>query len=71
MSMVTDINREFLIKYWFTEDDKETRLIGAGQYIKLVGAKKQISHFKRVLTGGLKDYSFQPKKGLRVKFIGR
>ena len=68
---VTNINRHFVIRYWFEKTPEKTFLIGAGKYETLVGRKKRIRHFNSVFKGQERCYTFQPKKGLRVKFIGK
>jgi len=62
-----DINKNFVIRY--SEDDKRvSKLIGAGQYDKLVGEELKIKHFKRVLEGRSQVYTFKLRRGLKIEF---
>ena len=64
------INENFIIRY---KNDKEsfTRLIGAGQYSKLVGEKLKNKHFKRVLNDGLDKHTFKIRNRLRIDFVSK
>lgn len=66
------INKNFIVRVTFLNDPfKEVRLVGAGQYYKYVGEPFCLRHFKQVLKGGMDEYTFFPKKFLKVEFIGR
>lgn len=66
------INKNFIIRVTFLNDVfKEVRLVGAGQYYKYVGEPICLRHFRIVLKGGLDEYTFFPKKSLKVEFISR
>ena len=50
--MIKEINKNFLIRYQI-EGRKETALVGAGQYYRILGNKKLANkHFKKALESG-------------------
>lgn len=68
--MVSEINKNFLIRYQF-DSSNQTYLIGAGQYYLLVGQELAYKHFQRVLENGLQVYTFKLRRGLKINFISK
>jgi len=64
------VNKDFLIKYIRTGENW-TRLIGAGQYHKLVGVKLRDKHFKEIFEGKEQEYIYKIRGRLIIKFISK
>lgn len=62
-----NINKNFLIRYQIT-GEKGTKLIGAGQYAKLVGEELKIKHFKRVLSSKEQQPVIKLRNRLKIIF---
>lgn len=62
-----EINRDWIIKYWFY-GEKTSQLIGAGQYYKLVTKKIAQEHFKRVLPYDKSKHTFKIRNKLKIEF---
>ena len=62
------INRDYLIRYTF-HGEKNTHLIGAGQYHTLVTQKTAKKHFERVLEGDKDKYTFKVRNTLKIEFL--
>ncbi len=70
MSVITEINRNFLIRYKET-DMKKTGLIGAGRYKILVSEEIANKHFLKALNGGKDKYTFKLRGRLTVNFLSK
>lgn len=68
--MISEINKNFVIRYFYY-DSKQSYLIGAGQYWKLVGVSLANRHFNKVLNGGLDKYTFKLRRGLQINFLSK
>ena len=68
--MVSEINRNFLIRYKY-DDQEQTKLIGGGKYEILVGSEIANKHFDKVLNGGKDKYTFKLRRGLKIDFVGK
>ena len=61
------INRNFVIRVTDVAT-KQSKLVGAGKYSNIVGEELKIKHFKKVSEGGEQSYTFQLRRGLKIKF---
>lgn len=67
---VATINKNFIIKVENVQN-KERKLIGAGQYFKYVGEELKIKHFNKVLGGGEQKYTFLIRNRLKINFYSK
>lgn len=68
---ITTINKNFIIRYSYI-GLKGSKLIGAGQYHRLVKCeKRKINHFKRALSSGITVTTFSVNNVLKIDFIHR
>lgn len=65
--LVAMINKNFIIQVE-NVSEKQKKLIGAGQYVKVVGEELKIKHFNKVLGGGMQKYTFLIRNRLRINF---
>ena len=72
---VTDINKNFVIRYQF-DGDKKTSLIGAGKYINLLEKAKDredmaLRHFEKALNFQDKKLQIRLRGGLTINFCSK
>ncbi len=68
--LVTDINKNFVIRYKLSHS-KKTYLKGAGQYYTLVGQELANKHFLKVLSSKTNKTTFRLRRGLIINFIAK
>lgn len=68
--MISEINKNFVIRYQFSFS-KNTYLVGAGQYSKLVGDSLANKHFNEVLSNGMDKTTFRLRRGLKIDFCSK
>lgn len=64
------INKNFVIRIK-KADQKGTFLVSANKYRQLLNEKLAQKHFKKVLEGGLDNYTFKLRKRLIINFHGK
>lgn len=69
--MITEINRNFLIRYNYYSVENITYLIGAGKYHTIVGRQKQIEHFREVLRSRTDKVTFKIRGSLKIDFLAK
>lgn len=69
--MVTEINKNFIIRYSYYKLENITYLIGAGKYNTIVGKKKQIEHFREALQYKRDKLTFKIRGSLKIEFISK
>ena len=67
---VSEINRNFVIRYKWDKEDK-TRLIGGGKYHELVGEELAKKHFEKALNSPKLVVHFKLRRGLKIVFHGK
>lgn len=74
---VTEINRNFIIRYNYKDVSKKTALIGAGRYVVLLEKARKpeqmaLQHFLRVMNSGTdENQTITLRGGLTTTFIPR
>lgn len=69
--IIREINMNFVLRWWNNDDPRQTKLVGAGKYSKLVGEDLAKKHFDKALNRGAQDYVFKLRRGITVKFCSK